>query len=518
MTTDATSRDGFEPPGVAAQRAQLNSTPLVSTTLLRKRHALWLLEAASLLLLAWATANIFGAVLPAGSGLFEVSVSALAWLTIYLISTTWAFGTPYLLTTAYVIPLMLFHFGLIAQDGLGVVSVDDYHGQFGSWILLAGWYTNLALGCLGAAFAGLGLIARAVQPMGRKSAVTRAQNNINRLRNLGIGLLLASAVFFAIGIAQVGNPLNYDRDALFFGDMDIRGVGVFVWALPTACIALVISAQTSRQKRWSYGLAMLTGLAFLLAGNRSTVLFPFLVGAVLWVKSGRRIPPLLAAGLVGLTLIVIPTIATLRAEHKYGEISVKALAESSSQANVSSALSELGGSASVLATTLEEIPAQERYRYGSSYLSYLLNLVPNIGFNRDRSKSADEIIHEKGAVENGSLQLSPADWASIKILGIDAAVYQHAGVGFSAIAEPYFNFGIAGVVTYFTLLGVCLARMERSHLLLEYRWLIFASLYYWFLLLTVRNQFGDFTKPASFIASSLLIWIVVRPFTRVGTR
>lgn len=507
-----------------AKRASLRHDPtqsasvaVVPRTLIRHRHGLWFLLAGSLLLLAWAGAHILAGELAPRTDTFGVSVAALGWLVIYLVSTTWAFGTVYLLTTAYVIPLVLFHFGLMAQDGFGFVSVEDFHGHMGHWMTLAGWYTNVALGCLGLGFAGAALLSHRTGTMTRESATSIAQRNLDRLRNLGIGLLLASGVFLAIGITQVGNILNYDRNTLFWSGMDIRGIGVFVSVLPTAAMALVISAQTRGAKRWSYALGAVTAVLFLLSGNRSTVYFPLLVGAVLWVKSGRRIPMPVAAGTVLLTLLMIPVLAVLRSEHKYGDISVHALVESSSQASIGSALDELGGSVATLATTLEAIPAQEPYRFGASYLGYLKSILPNVGLTQDLSKTDNALIQQDD-VEKGVLQLSPAEWASLKILGIDDAMYQHAGVGFSAVAEPYFNFGLAGVVAYFVLLGVFLARMERSPLLLEYPWLVFASLYYWFFLETVRNQFGDFTKPASFVASSVLIWILVRPLTPFARR
>jgi oligosaccharide repeat unit polymerase len=407
----------------------------------------------------------------------------------------------------------VFHFGLIAQDGFGILKVADFRGDFGRWMMLAGWYTNLALGCLGFAFAATCLYARPPPPIAGEAAARLATSNLNRLRNLGIGLCFACIAFLAIGILQVGNILSYERLTLFFGGMDIRGVGLFTWTAPSAALALAVSAQTRRQKRWSYATALATLVIFLLSGNRSMALFPLLVGVVLWVKTGRQIPILAAAGLLALILLIIPVVGTLRDMGTYENLSIHSIAKSSADANISSALTELGGSAGLLAITLQTIPAQEPYRIGASYLGYLWNIIPNVGTHLRLSRAPREIMKESPSFTEGMLRLSPSAWASVKVLGVNDALYQNYGVGFSAVAEPYFNFGYSGVVVFFLLVGFFLARMDCNNLPLEYSWLVFASIFYWLLILTVRNEFDNFTTPASYTAISLGVWLLLRPFT-----
>jgi hypothetical protein len=485
-------------------------THLIARSMIRHRVGLWFLLAASLLLFLCASIQISGTAGASGADMLTVSVAVLVWLAVYVASTTWVFGTPYLLATAYVLPLVLFHFGLIVQEAFGFVVVDEFRTDFGHWITLAGWYTNLALACIGLAFAIASLASRPPPPISRELAVRLAKHNLNKLHNLGVGLFLASLVFFAIGIMQQGNILKYDRYALWFeGDADRRGLGVYNSIAPTAALVLVIAAQTPSQKRWSYLIGVITFVLFLLSGNRSPALFPLLLGAILWVKSGRKIPTLMASGVVVLTLLMIPVLANLRSTHRFDEISVSAIRESASRASVGSALTELGGSVEILATTLRDIPAKEPYRFGATYLMYLRAIVPNPGLHL---RSAED-VHARGALEEGMLNVPPHEWAAIKILGVDNALYRGAGVGFSAVAEPYFNFGYFGVVVFFLLMGLVLARMEITHLLLDYRWLLFASIFYWLLLPTVRNELNDFIKPASFVVTSIAIWLLVRRFT-----
>jgi oligosaccharide repeat unit polymerase len=91
-----------------------------------------------------------------------------------------------------------------------------------------------------------------------------------------------------------------------------------------------------------------------------------------------------------------------------------------------------------------------------------------------------------------------------------------AGTGYSAVAEPYFSFGLLGVVAWFLILGAFLARMDLANLKLSYHWLVFAAFFYWHLLVTCRNSFGVFTKPSALILFVLGIWLLVRRFTPFG--
>lgn len=509
--------DGKEPQSDAksstAEAAKPPNAKLVSTGVIRSRGGLQALLGVSLLEMAWASLQIAGFADFPVTNTFAVSACAFLWLACF-VATTWnAFGTPYLLTSAYVLAMMAFNFGLIAQDGFGFVHVAGYSEEFGNWATLAGWYANLALGCLGVGFALGCMTYRPGAGLTSKAASELATRNVARLRNLGIGMCFACLVFLVIGFAQVGNLLQYSRNELFFSGMDIRGIALFNWFGPGAATAMVITARTPSQRRWSYVLGVLALALYLLSGNRSLALFPLLVGIVIWVKSGRRFPLPLAAGVALAALLIIPVIGALRTVGAYDDVTLSEISKSSEGASVSNALAELGGSAGVLAITLQYVPAEEPYRWGRTYLGYLRQVIPNVGGLKDISESPRAILAESGSLSEALPRLSPSTWASVRVLGVQGAIYGGQGVGFSGIGEPYLNFGFAGVVVFFLGAGALFARMEARNLLLDFRWLVFATFFYWFLISTVRNEFGVFVKPASFILISLGIWILVRRFT-----
>src|SRR5262249_7051844 len=103
--------------------------------------------------------------------------------------------------------------------------------------------------------------------------------------------------------------------------------------------------------------------------------------------------------------------------------------------------------------------------------------------------------------------LPPSHWITA---AVDPWAYKnYGGMGFSAIAEPYMNFGTLGVVAYFFSLAFALIRLEQLSIRSSY------ALASWALLLgpllwTTRNDFTEFFRPAVW---GLLYLGVVRLFS-----
>jgi hypothetical protein len=79
---------------------------------------------------------------------------------------------------------------------------------------------------------------------------------------------------------------------------------------------------------------------------------------------------------------------------------------------------------------------------------------------------------------------------------VDPWAYKnYGGIGFSAVGEPYMNFGLPGVIAYFLFLSFFLVYLEQLSIRNSY------SLAAWALILgpllwTTRNDFTNFFRPA----------------------
>lgn len=444
---------------------------------------------------------------------FAPSMVALIWLICYLSTSYMAFGSPYLFASAYIVSLFVFHFGLLIQDGFGFIRVTNWaSGPISPWAVRAGWYANLALACTGIGFAASNLTSRARRLPTVRVAQALYQRNFAWLHHQGVGMLLAAIALFALAIATQGNIFALTRLTLFHLS-DTRFISVFSMVAPGAAIALLISAQTKRQRLVANIVTGFALIFFLFSGQRTTALFPLLVGVVIWAKIGRRINPVIATVVLVSTLLIIPMVGFLRTLGTYGQIaSTEAISEAATYADIGRAFREMGGSIGPLTYTLMLIPSEESYRHGTTYLRYFLDLVPNVGLTPDKSTSREAAAAKlaSGPTQQALFNMMPGDWASYQI--IREQFSSGGGAGFSGVAEPYFNFGLPGVLVYFLALGAFLGKFERVTLPLHSNWLIFAVAIYWHLLPTVRNDYSVFLKPAAFLLIILGIWKLVGRF------
>jgi oligosaccharide repeat unit polymerase len=483
-----------------------------------RKSGMPLLLAGSLLFASISATQIMDGQRPhawAGSLVFAVAM----WLALFLAAGYSRFRTVYTYANAYIVTLLVFHFGLIAQYAIGLRTAPEWSGELGRWIYLGGWTTLLAVSCFGIGHAAYALRgAGSARPSALSSAAT-AERNLSRLRNLGYGLAVASLVLLILAIAQLGNLLKFTRFDLFYRAADTRGIGVFTMVCPAAVAILVLTARTRSERIASYVAGFIATVVLLLSGSRSIVFFPLLAGIVTWTKLGRKIPTPLAVTIAVSMLAAAPAIGYLRTIGPYERLTLSDIAESKHEINFSNAFAEMGSSIRVVAVTLESIPSTEPFRMGRSYLQHLVHAFPNIGSTIDSGDSRSEMLRRVRSNRDERLNMLPSDWATLML--IPGAFMQGSGTGFSAVAEPYFNFGYLGVCVFFLLLGAFFARLDSVPIALHYEWLVFATILLSHLLVTVRNEFGVFIKPTVFTLIILAIWIAVRrfpPFSILGRR
>lgn len=439
-----------------------------------------------------------------------VSIVWGTWMAVY-VATTWrALGSPYLLSSGYLIALCMFHLGLPIPAAIGWLTVPELtQGNDGFWLQQSAWCTVLALSSFGIGCA-ISLKTDPTPTPTLSEALSMRAESLATAYFAGMGLFVASLCFLALLIAQVGNPLAYSRMDFFHAQGDMRGLALFLMTLPSAAVLLVIGSRTLLHYLVASGVALLTLGMLMLSGYRSAAMFPLLVGTILWTKTGRRIPVVVAASMVGVIMIAIPTIAILRASGSYDTLSSAKVSESLNQADSTNTFVELGSTAVVLGATLRFVPESDPYRYGVTYLHALREAIPNITFTA-RQSDRDRFLKD-GASHDGMISLAPSDWLTYKLEPMK--FYNGEGVGFSAIAEPYLNFGYPGVIVVFALLGFLLGRLDQKPLWAQPHWLVFCGAVFWPLVRTVRNDINNFTKPMVFLYLILGLWFAALSFFR----
>jgi hypothetical protein len=108
-----------------------------------------------------------------------------------------------------------------------------------------------------------------------------------------------------------------------------------------------------------------------------------------------------------------------------------------------SMVSEMGGSATTVAYTIELVPESRPFDYGASYGFGLLTLLPNLFWD----------LHP-------TIAHAPENWLIQTVDPYQAA--RGGGLGYSFIAEAYLNAGWAGVILVSGMLGFAFAKLATS--------------------------------------------------------
>jgi hypothetical protein len=437
----------------------------------------------------------------------QVSIISMIWLAVYLGSTFLQFKTAYLLTTSYVIMLVLFHLGITIPDAFGIFKEDVWHAGPSESLELSGWCTVLAMGSLGCGFA-IGLKKRDFTIDRRIVQQHTADRTLRILYSDGIGLLIASGVLLVLAIASLGNLLNYSRGDFFRSVGDTRGLGVFLLSFPSAVVALVIGATTPGRRRFAAVIAVFGVAIILMSGYRATAMFPLLVGIVLWVKIGRRISAVLLLATLAFTLVAISAIGIMRNfGHAYKDIDAETISISVRESTVQDAFSTMGQTGGLLAEVIRLVPAHDPFRFGQSYWLAFKSSIPNVlpGMRESpREKGKREAQFDIDAIN----KMMPSDWLTYRLEPDKFDVGE--GVGFTGIGEPYLNFGYPGVVVFFVGLGFYFSRLEVARLLERPGLLVYCSTIVWLLITTVRQESSNFIRPAVFVFIIIFAWRIAR--------
>jgi hypothetical protein len=287
----------------------------------------------------------------------------------------------------------------------------------------------------------------------------------------GLGLLFAGA--WVIGLDRLAQATYFESYRL----TQLYDPRLFISSLQVFPMGLYLAAAAAPARRMSWvavlGLAWSAGIFAL--GYRGYALTPAATMLAVLHKRGFRLPRAVwAAGLAAL-LVAVPAARSLR-DNPLGE---RSLTDVALESQPLEALQELGGSLRPLVHTLD-LMENEPYRWGYTYWQAVEMVVPNLALSWE---SGGYTPVEK---------LPPSLWMAR--LATPWHYYHGGGLGFSAVAEPYMNFGLPGVAGFFLLLAAALVWCDRLDGLRPARVAVWAMAL-GPLLWTARNAFTVFVRP-----------------------
>jgi hypothetical protein len=224
-------------------------------------------------------------------------------------------------------------------------------------------------------------------------------------------------------------------------------------------------------------------------GFRGFALIPALVVLGLLESRGRRPPGWVKVALAVALFIAIPLVRNVRDQG----LRQRSIETAWGELQPLRGVAEMGGSLRPLVHTLVYLQS-EPPRWGRTYWHSLNTIWPNLAQSWQGAPYIP--LHE----------LPPNHWLTAQA---DPEMYRsHGGLGFSAVAEPYMNFGAPGVVLYFWGLGAALSLMTRvasdRPLALAASAMVLGPL-----LWTTRNSFEVFFRPAAWgLLVVLILWLL----------
>ena len=407
-----------------------------------------------------------------------VVVACAAW-------NVWGLGAP---ATApwglYMGALAAFHLGLIVPWSAGLVEAPTWLPQVSTVLL------ERTLLCIVLAFCclelGLLLGWRGLQARDAwRGAPARAQRQQSAFYSGGIAVAMMASLAAATNIWWIGIERflshSYGYELFAMTDSRLLQMGLF-WLLPAGALVAFVGARPGIETKAVLSLATFVVLVLLWAGDRSGAMSFLGAAAMVWTYRrgplSRRV--LLPAVLVCAGLM--PMVAAVR-QLPRRDVTLAAIQNAAAAASPLAASSEMGNSVRVLVETLRRVPGEFPYRRGQSYAGALRRVVPNVGL----STSQDDW--------NDPEAMPPNHWITYVVAPWTYAAF--GGLGFSAVAEPYLNFGVAGIVGYFLALGWVLGRVDVALVRRPSRRNVaLVAVVLMPLLITARNDFHNFLRPA----------------------
>jgi O-antigen polysaccharide polymerase Wzy len=390
----------------------------------------------------------------------------------------------------YFMLLGLFHLGLVVPWALGIYDISRTpsflpYGLSRSIALINYSLISFQAGLI------FGLHAAKKSVSSARQSSSEAENS--EVYFAGCLLLAMGITLFVVGLIGL-DPLGYFR-LTYSETFRLRAESdprLFGSGITIAFIGLSIAAAGSSRRR--FRIVAIVGATWLLGlmywGFRGPALIAAIIVYIIARKKGlntSRWSPLLAGGI----LLILPVVRSNREaplDERLSQLSFKDF-------NILDGPAEMGSSIRPLVETIDLMGAKD-FRRGKTYLLGIEGIVPNLALRWEAASKETED------------ELPPSHWITAMV---DPWLYKnYGGMGFSAIAEPYMNFGLPGVILYFIVLALFLVWLEQFAIRSSYALAVWA-LILGPLLWTTRNDFSNFFRPAVW---GLLALVAIRAVSK----
>ena len=239
--------------------------------------------------------------------------------------------------------------------------------------------------------------------------------------------LIAIPLGIYVSILGIKYGYNYVKvDSMHIYNGLTRFAQVFFVAANVLCI---LFSQSKSSKKVYMILALIYAIILIFSGARTTSLALLLV--LIFIKQEEDNKSLLTRNLaIVVGIILLAFIGSAVAQQRFfGKLERNGILEITE-----SIVEEMGFNFTTINFVESFVPSTVNYQYGMTYLKAIICIIP-------------KTIDPTGVIEsiNGSLpELELADWLSAKY-----GDFYDFGVGYSVIAESYYNFGILGFISVF---------------------------------------------------------------------
>ena len=369
----------------------------------------------------------------------------------------------------------LFHLGLAVPWALGIHSSVLPHWMLQHRLSPA---LDLVVVALTAFQVGATLAAGRWGRRGAGSSADQPRYHNATLYHLGMLVVFLGFGMFGWGIRSIGLRRFLDASYMdMFELVQMYDPRFFVTSLTFVPVGLYIAAAAAPRRGIllaPVAAVLWCSLIFFL-GFRGFALIPLIVTLAVLDKRGFHLPRTVYIGALLLLLAAIPITRSMRNDR----LTERSVVDAAGEVRALSAVEEMGGSLQPLVHTIR-LMENEDLRWGKTYWQAMRRVLPNLALDWEGSSYVPVS------------EMTPTHW--VTRLAAPWKYRHFGGLGFSAVAEPYMNFGTAGVAGYFLLLSVTLVWAARFDYGVPTRLALWATVL-GPLLMTTRGSFDSFFRP-----------------------